>query len=240
MDFASLCFLSYNRPQFLREAIESAHVNAHYPHEIIVHDDGSTDPEVYRVLENLRDQGTLSTVILNARGHNEGVGRSFNRAAAAASGDPIIKIDQDLLFQPGWLRRTVDLLSRDTDVGCAGLFKYPVDPVDWRKMQIDWEPEYELVPVPGIEPYHYVADFVGSAIAIPSEVWDEYGPWPEYSDAFAEDVEFKLGLRARGMRLALPDDDLATNRGFGVGPSTVVIAPQTVQTIHHGPLVHDA
>lgn len=229
-EYASLCFLSFNRPEFLREAIRTATAHAEYPHEVIVHDDGS-GKETVDMLLGLLASDQISKLILSPRGHNEGVGAAFNRAAALATGDPVCKLDQDLVFQPGWLRKTSEWLSKDVDVGMFGLFKYYVDPVNWREMN-HRPPSPEL----GGE-YEYVDDFVGSAMVIPQEILAEFGQFPEHSAAFAEDVEYKKMLQANGLELALPCDDLATNVGFGVGPSTVVIAPSTVQTIVAEPLI---
>lgn len=217
MRYASLCFLSYNRPDFLVEAIRTAKGHAGFPCEIVVHDDGSND-ETWGAVSALLRGGEVTRLVANPPGQNEGVGAAFNRAAAVATGDYLVKLDQDLLFHPNWLRKTVDLLEADQKIGAAGLFKYHVDPVDWRKMQL------HAGAAPGTVAYHYVSDFVGSAIAMTRPVYDVFGPWPEHSAAFAEDIDFKTAIvRDGGLRLALPDEDLAHNRGFGVGPSTVAV-----------------
>jgi glycosyltransferase involved in cell wall biosynthesis len=215
------------------EAITSAVENAGYPLEVICHDDGSDHETQSRLLELLH-WGKISKLILSPPGHNEGVGTAFNRCAAISTGDPIIKFDQDLLCESNWLRTVVGILDADLDLAGVGLFKYHVDPVRWQDKQL----EVGAAPdAPASVPYHYVEDFVSSAIAIPREVWEGHGPWPEHSHGFGEDVTWKLSVRAQGLQLALPDSDLAYNRGFGYGPSTVCLAPGQIQEIHDGPLV---
>ena len=236
MTHASLCFLSYERPQFLEMAIVSAvEMAAPEKLEVIVHDDGSTNLDVHRVLEALLAAGYVSTIIKNPPGHNEGVGRAINRSFALATGDPILKLDQDLIFKPGWLQKARAILENDR-VGMLGLFRYWVDPVDHRKMEIPWtNPVWSG---PGV-PYHYVKDFVGSAMVIPRAILDKFGPFEEHSTAFAEDLAYKTKLCGCGYQLALADEDLATNQGFGVGPSTVVVAGEdgrpTVHRINEKP-----
>lgn len=226
--YASLCFLSYARGSFIEESIRSAIERAGYPCEVIVHDDGSQE-EVRNRLNRMQREGLISSLILNPQGHNEGVGRAINRTFALATGDPVIKLDQDLLFEPNWLRRSVDILRADPYIGMLGLFRYWHDPVDHPKM---------VLPSPEGARYQYVRDFVGSALVTPRNTLDIFGAFPEHSDAFAEDVEYKTRIRAAGLELALPaDEDFATNRGFGYGPSTVCVAPGKVQEIHHRPLV---
>jgi GT2 family glycosyltransferase len=229
-DFASLCFLSFNRPEFIAGAVRSAVENAEYPCEVIVHDDGS-DPNVRETLWGLMDDGLVSHLMFNPHGHNEGVGKAINRTFTAARGDPLVKLDQDLLFRPGWLANVSGWLRQDRRVGMFGLFRYDADPVDWRKMnhRPSWtEGDYE-----------YVDDFVGSALVVPRRIYERFGPFEEHSDAFAEDVAYKRRLRNMGYELALPTGDLAVNRGFGPGPSTVVFRDQSgelaVTGIQHGP-----
>jgi SAM-dependent methyltransferase len=234
--FASVCVLSYERLSLLRECIGSMLAGAHSPFELIVHDDGSRDPELRQWLLQMSEEGVISTLLMNSPGWNEGQGIAMNRMAAVAKGDPIIKCDQDLVFEPGWLRRVQEVLNtnaRETHetgepmIGALGIFKYFTDPVDHERMFLrDWIS------------YDEVLDFVGSFIAIPRTAWEIFGPWGERSAAFAEDAVFKDTLqKTEGWCCALTKEDLARNQGFGVGPSTVVVAEGTVQAIQTGPKV---
>lgn len=236
-DLASICFLSYNRPVFLAEAIETARENAGYPCEIIVNDDGSTDGDCYHLLNTLVGSRQVSKVIFNPAGNNQGVGESIRVAFGAASGDVLVKADQDLIFNPGWLRRAVDILFNVIDVdgeprriGMLGLFHYQ-DVADERFRTVRQH-----------DGWQEVTDFVGSAFLIARDVYDRYGPIPTHSEAFAEDVELKLRLVDAGLMLALPDEDLCVNRGFGVGPSTVALGPGPgqVQAIHRSSIIYHA
>lgn len=246
-DFASLCFLSYQRPTFIGDAIMSAVTNAGYACEVLVHDDGSSDPVVRATLTHLLDAGYISHLILNTSGHNEGVGAAINRMFSMAAGDPIIKLDQDLDFTEDWLARTVGILRQDEAIGMLGLFKYHHDPVRWQDMEIQ-------VPTKG--GYHYTRQFCGSAMAVPRVVWESLGPMDQHLDAFNEDSNYMARVRSgdwlsdsalsnphdymKYSELALPDVDLVTNHGFGVGPSTVVPGHGVVAKIHHGPYVVNA
>jgi len=241
--FASCCLLSFNRAQFVEEAILTLSANAGFPLELIVHDDGSTDPEVRDVLRRFVDSGAISTLIENPPDHNQGVGNATRRMFDIAQGDPIIKIDQDLIFMPGWLRHVVDVLqrnqvARDIDaeepaIGALGLFKYHAAPVHHAEMfKRSWS--Y----------WHEVQDFVGSALVVPRVFYEEHGPFATHSDAFAEDVEFKTKLQDAGLALGLTVDDYVVNQGFGLGPSTVAIddgqGRPTSATIKHGPKIPEA
>lgn len=240
--FATACVLSYERPAFLQECLRTLAVHADYPLEVIVHDDGSENPEVRQLLLRAVDEGRVSSVILNPPGNNQGQGIALNRMYHMAKGDPIIKVDQDLIFQPGWLKRSVEILKQnreqfieagtDKPIGVLGLFKYGAEPVRYEDMFI------RDCGFPGYE-WEEHQDFVGSCMVIPRDVWEGFGPFEERSAAFAEDQTFKFSVRDNGeMALALPKgDDLVVNQGFGVGPSTVVVDHGTVQTIKEGPVL---
>lgn len=236
--YASVCLLSYNRPELLRQTISTAIKNAGYPFELIVHDDGS-DEETLELLRAFHEEGLISLLMLNAPGNNEGQGVALNRMFAAATGDPIVKMDHDLLLHENWLRQSVELLeanAHDAEVedrqraerkptsfntpriGALGLFHYKFDPVDTEKMKVAthhtfhgtaWE-EHE--------------DFVGSCMVIPRVAYEEFGPFEMRSPAFAEDAVFKHAIRDRvGWCNALFPFNLCENHGFGLGPSTVVV-----------------
>jgi glycosyltransferase involved in cell wall biosynthesis len=216
--FATCCVLSYNRLQFLRQSLSSMRANADYPMEIIVHDDGSDQPQMSGYLDTALGTGEVSTIIRNPAGHNQGQGIALNRMFHMAKGDPIIKCDHDLIYKPGWLRKAINILERNMDapdepaIGALGLFKYSAPPVEHTEMHIrDW---------PGWEE---VQDFVGSAFLVPRYVWEKHKPFEERSAAFAEDIDFKKRLQEDRFVLALPHEDLAENIGFGVGPSTVAV-----------------
>lgn len=256
--FASVCVLSYERLAFLKECIASMLAYAEADFELIVHDDGSTDPGLRRWLFEMSEQGVISTLLMNTPGWNEGQGIAMNRMAAVAKGDPIIKCDQDLIFAPGWLRKVNQVLDEnqaegadscvhgtcpkeegmcwpgaceDTNdlIGALGVFRYHAEPVRYGDMLIadrgTWEEH---------------RDFVGSFIAIPREAWELFGPWEERSAAFAEDNAFKLHLaKTEGWCCALTKEELARNQGFGIGPSTLVLGPDTVKEIKPGPKVYE-
>ncbi len=83
----------YNRPEYIRESIESALAQTHSPVEVIVVDDGSTE-DAHRVLRAI--PGT--TII---RQPNAGVAAARNRGVAAARGEYVMFLDHDDRLMPG-------------------------------------------------------------------------------------------------------------------------------------------
>lgn len=245
--FASLCVLSYERPEFLETCLETL-ANADAPYELIVHDDGSRNEEVLEMLQHHQRKGRISSLILNTPGHNQGQGIALNRMFGMAKGDPIIKLDQDLVFRPGWLARVNEILDSNRDlpgadpsrglwavtlpyeprIGLLGLFHYLHEPVDSRETIVEHHGTWQ-------EHTH----ICGSAFALRREAWEELGPFEEHSEAFAEDWAMQKAVTdSPSWVCGLPNDDLVQNQGFGIGPSTVVTAPGTVRKIHKEPMLH--
>jgi GT2 family glycosyltransferase len=227
-----LCFLSYERPAYLRAAIESALKHADEPLEVIVHDDGSTNPAVWDYLWDAHAQGQISHLMLNPPGHNEGVGVAMNRCFKVATGDILIKADQDLVFQSGWLATVRGLLDPlgssshpDKAIGLLSGYRYWHDPCDWRKTLIaSWE---------GWDEHEYV---MGSFMAIPRAAWEELGPFMQRSPSFSEDHAFQRKVTTSGHWVCgTPHADIMFNQGYGIGPSTVVTGHGQVREIKPGP-----
>ena len=227
MNHASLCFLSYQRPASLITALSTALASPGYPCEVIVHDDGS-EPAIQAAIAKAANQ-YASVSLFSRSGRNEGVGRAINRSFSVATGKYLVKLDQDLVFEPNWLIRAIKIVEADPSVGMVGFFKYNYDPVDWRKMN----PVHATV---AGQLYSYVDDFVSSAFLITRDTYETLGPLEEHSAAFAEDIEYKDRIKnVLGLKLALLEPDACRNTGFGIGPSTVVTSDGTVQSIYAGP-----
>src|SRR6188768_3278736 len=63
-DYASLCLLSYERPDFLDNTLKSLADQPGYDYELLIHDDGSQSPDVReRLIAELYAHKKASTVI---------------------------------------------------------------------------------------------------------------------------------------------------------------------------------
>jgi GT2 family glycosyltransferase len=220
MDFASLAVLSYKRPQFLHQSLDSLKHNTFYPHELIVHDDGSDD--CWFLLYHMTWARELSTVIINT-GMNMGVGEALYRCWACAKGNYLAKLDADLIYQRGWLEEGVRLLENHKDVGALGFFAYPHPNADHRitRNREDPSKDNSLIEVRDDE-IEIVHDFVSSAMLIRQEDYEKYGPVQRGSKAFAGDIMLKRAMQKDGMQMAITPKDWIQNIGFGLDKSVVV------------------
>lgn len=225
-EYASLCVLSYERPTYLDNSLKSLQDSPGYPYELFIHDDGS-DLETRSVVT----QQDEATVILNKPSHNQGQGVALNRMFGMAKGDPIIKLDADLQYYPGWLMETVRLLRENPSIGLLGLLHYYHEPVDSHKTVITRHDEWSS---------H--THILGSGFAMRRDCWEELGPFEEHSEAFAEDYDMQCRVTdSDDWVCGLPKESLVENLGMGLGKSVVVVPDgegnPTVAKIHTQPYI---
>jgi len=220
MDFASLAVLSFKRPELLQKSIHSLKQSTFYPHELIIHDDGSDDNWAF--LQNMMWARELSTLIVNT-GMNMGVGEALHRCWACAKGKYLAKLDADLLFTRGWLEEGVRLLEKYDDIGALGFFAYTAPHKDFpiTRNREDPSKDTSLIEIREGE-VEIVKDFVSSAMLIRREHYEQYGPIERGSRAFAGDVMLKQRMRDGGLLMALTPEDWIQNIGFGLDKSVVV------------------
>lgn len=92
--FFSVVIMSYTRPGYLKNLLESIHEHADMPFEIIVHDDASGGEVEAEIFNTCR--GLMSTFILGSPlAINMGLAASANRAIALANSDYILFLNDD-------------------------------------------------------------------------------------------------------------------------------------------------
>lgn len=102
----------YNQGQYLAESIGSVLASGYDDVEIIVLDDGSTDPETCRILDRL-DYPKTSLI----RQENRGLAAARNRGIAGATGRFILPLDADDRIGPEYLGQAVAALQADPQLG---------------------------------------------------------------------------------------------------------------------------
>ena len=116
MPKASIIIPCYNLGQFVEEAVQSALNQTYTDKEVIVIDDGSTDPHTVAKLDEL----ALNTHICLIRTENQGVARARNYAISRASGEYILPLDADDRILPHYLEAAITILESDHTIGFVG------------------------------------------------------------------------------------------------------------------------
>jgi cellulose synthase/poly-beta-1,6-N-acetylglucosamine synthase-like glycosyltransferase len=210
----SVIIPTFNGGSGLGRTIASLHRQTLRPREIIVVDDGSTD-DTRAIAERARALGTVDVVIC----HGTRCGRSaaINAAARFASGDLLLTVDADTVFEPDALA-LLAAVFRDPRVGGASgniAIRNESDSI-WTGLQ---SVEYLM----SISAGRAVLDIVG-AIACLSGACSMYR-----RDVFmrqggldvgpGEDLEFSLRLRRLGYHVRFVPDAWAETDGPAGGVS---------------------
>jgi glycosyltransferase involved in cell wall biosynthesis len=110
----TLGIATYNRHDYLAEAIGSALEQDFLDLEVLVVLDGTTNPQTDEVLAAFGDEPRLR-VVRHAR--NLGIAAAYNTFVAEGRGELIAMIGDDDLCLPGRIRRQVEIFDRFPDTG---------------------------------------------------------------------------------------------------------------------------
>ena len=102
----------YNQADFLKECLDSVMVQTFQDFEVIVVDDGSTDPKSIQVLKTLEYPKTR---IIHQK--NMGLVGARNTGISQAKGEYIFPLDSDDKISPITLEKAVDVLNKNPKVG---------------------------------------------------------------------------------------------------------------------------
>ncbi|MGH2896677.1 MAG: glycosyltransferase family 2 protein [Solirubrobacteraceae bacterium] len=171
---------SFNYGAYLPEAVESARGQEGGPPRVIVVDDGSTDPDALRALEDLPPEVTL------IRQANAGLSAARNTGLRASTTPYLIVLDADDRLAPDALATLRDPLDSDPQLG----FTYGI-------AQFFGAGEGTLV-FPPFDPYKLLyRHIVGSTGLMRRQLFDDVGGYDPAFTAY-EDWEFWVHALACG------------------------------------------
>lgn len=187
--------------------------------EILVVDNGSKDGS----LEYLRDQYPSVRVIANPA--NEGFARPNNQAAAVATGEYLLLVNNDMRLAPDWIERMVGFIhAGPSDVACVGsrILKWDGSAVDFIRGTMafngmGFQPGFEA-PIDSPEAKDFPDELLfacGGALLIRREVYLEAGGLDEDYFAYYEDVDLGWRLWVLGYRVRFCPEAVAYHRHNG-------------------------
>lgn len=121
----------------LKVSLESMRVDPGLPFDLMVFDNGSC-PEVREWLIAEKEAGRIQYLLLSEK--NLGKGGAWNIILAGAPGEIIAYSDSDILYYPGWLSRSVELLETFPRVGMVTARPFRTNP-DYHTATRAWAQE---------------------------------------------------------------------------------------------------
>jgi glycosyltransferase involved in cell wall biosynthesis len=177
----------FNAGAWVDEAVASVFAQTFQDFEILIVDDGSTDPATLEKLKNYRDPriAVLRTI-------NRGLPAARNHAARSASGELFCALDADDRLAPTWFEKGVALLVQRPDLAFVSHWLEAFGDEQWT-----WKPERCDLPA------LLATNTVNGAALVRREPFETIGGYDESMRDGCEDWDFWLRLVERGFEGAI-------------------------------------
>lgn len=142
----SIVIPCYNHGKFLGEAIDSVLQSDFKQYEIIIINDGSTDPYTLKVFNEMERRFSRDQRVRIIHQENGGLPAARNSAVKIAKGEYILPLDADNKIRPQYMSRAVEVLDNNQKIGVvyayadlfgekAGVWTFP--PFDPTKLLVE-------------------------------------------------------------------------------------------------------
>lgn len=192
---ASVVVPTRNRAALLRDCLQSLRIQDYPPerYEIVVVDDGSVDATA-AVVAAVGRSGPPATVYVPERGR--GLNPARNAGIAAARGDRVCFVDDDVEAPPTWLGALAAGMDRHPEAGCFGgpirlrLEGRPPRMCSWERLG---ETELDLGPdeIP-------VETVYGANMAVRRSALERVGRFDESLPLYGDETEWNMRYRRAG------------------------------------------
>lgn len=189
----SVVIPTYNRADYLKEALCSVKAQTHSPFEIIVVDDGSTD-QTETVVNNFDHE------IRCLRRNHEGVAAARSAGVTAAQGDILAWLDADDLWEPTFLKTVIQRFVANPEID--GVYT-GLNRIDGTGHLL---PQSSTRVVPPDDLYHNLIEgclIQTSTFAVRKACFDEVGLFDRRFD-ICEDYDMFLRLAAKFSLVGIP------------------------------------
>lgn len=120
----SVIMTNYNHSRFLPEALDAILTQSYTPMEFIIIDDASTDNSL-EILEGYAKKYDFIKLYENKK--NMGILHNANKLRGLASGDYVYGAAADDKIMPGFLEKSMDMLTEYPEAGLCSTLSYLID-----------------------------------------------------------------------------------------------------------------
>jgi glycosyltransferase involved in cell wall biosynthesis len=183
----SVIVTCYNLGEFLNEAVDSVLTQSFQDFELIVVDDGSTEPETKRLLTNYTKPRTRVL-----RTENRGLSAARNLGIAHSTGQYLTMLDADDCFEPSLLERSVATLEAHPELAFVSHWFRAFGDETW-----EWRPTTCTFPE------LLDRNTINGAAVVRRDAALAVGGYDEHMRGGCEDWDFWISLVERGFRGAI-------------------------------------
>ena len=198
----------FNHGQWIDEAIDSVFAQTVQDFDVIIVDDGSTDPAT---VDKLAAYERPRTRVV--RTENRGLSAARNLAASLAAGQFYCALDADDRLAPNWFERALAAFDRDPELAFVSHWVQAFGDEQWL-----WQPEscglLDLL----------VNNVVNSAALVRREVFEGVGGFDETMHFGCEDWDFWLRIVEAGRRGHIVQEPLYFYRRYPQSMSREMVA----------------
>ena len=113
----SIVILTLNRVEDTKRSIDALYANTSLLFELIILDNGSTDPNMKEYLEELGKSKSNVTILFEEK--NLGCSGGRRKATSYTKGDYIVTLDNDICVTPCWLENFIMRIEADEKIAAA-------------------------------------------------------------------------------------------------------------------------
>ncbi len=172
----------YNGHIYLEQAIQSALAQTHRPLEVLVIDDGSSNPETISFIDNLGPEVRV------VRQENKGLPAARNTGFREAKGEYVLPLDCDDWLEPTFLVSALQLIVQNEGVDFA---------FSWLSLEAEADGVLE-------KNYNFFEQIFLNQLPYcllqPKKLWEELGGYDESMRSGYEDWEWNIRLGKAGYR----------------------------------------
>ncbi|UOR03947.1 glycosyltransferase [Hymenobacter aerilatus] len=193
----SIVIPCYNHGAYIEETLRSVEQNAGpHPYELIIVDDGSTDPLTLDVMASLQQRGYQVV-----QQPNQGLAAARNNGIALAQGRYILPLDSDNKVNKHYLTTAVDLLEQDATIDVVyGKVLFFGDGDEIRKIGLREVGQFDF-------PKMLFANYIDACALIRKSAWSQTGGYDGQMPAMGhEDWEMWINLFLLGSKFHFMDE----------------------------------
>jgi glycosyltransferase involved in cell wall biosynthesis len=201
----SIVIPCYNHGAYLPETLRSIAAAGRDDIEVIVIDDGSTDPLTQEVFGQLKD-GDRFTVI---RQKNGGLAAARNAGFSLAKAPYVLPVDADNRIHPAYIEKGISILDADPQVGVVygDAQNFGAKTTRWRMGKFDLERLMEW-------------NYIDACAVLRREVWQQNGGYDGAMPRMGlEDWDMWMGAATRGWKFVYVPEILFDYR---VAPESMI------------------